>query len=143
MTEPIVIERRVQAPAATVYQYLTESDKWAAWQGVAAAIEAHAGGRFGMTMPNDMQAAGEFLELVPNTRVVFTWGWVGHPGLPPGSSVVEISLLEDDDGTTIRLEHRELPTDEVQIHVVGWNHYIPRLAAVAEGRDIELDPGPG
>ncbi len=139
----IVVSRRIAAPPAVVYTYLTQSDLWSGWQGVAAAIEATPGGAFGMSMPNGMKARGEFVELVPNRRVVFTWGWVGHPGLPPGSSVVEVDLAEDGTGTLVTLTHRGLPPDEVPVHTAGWDHYLLRLAVVATDGDPGPDPGPG
>jgi hypothetical protein len=32
-------------------------------------------------------------------------------------------------------EGRDLPLDQIDIHRHGWDHYLPRLVAVAEGRD--------
>lgn len=142
MTQPIVVRRQIAAPPEVVYSYLTESVKWARWQGVDATIEARRGGLFVMRMPNGTTARGQFLELVPNERVVFTWGWVDHPGLPPGASTVEIEIMGDDRGSLLTLTHRGLPPDEVEIHDVGWSHYVPRLAAVSAGEDVGPDPGP-
>jgi uncharacterized protein YndB with AHSA1/START domain len=139
----IRVERRVAAPPAVVYAYLTDSVRWARWQGVSATIEAVPGGTFFMTIANGQTAEGRFVELVPDRRVVFTWGWTGHPTVPPGSSTVEIELVPDGDGTVIALTHRGLPPDGRDLHVVGWNHYLPRLAAAAEGIDLGPDPGPG
>jgi len=141
-TPPIIIQRHIAASPATVYAYLTESDKWARWQGVAATVEASPGGLFAMSMPNGSRARGQFVELVPHRRVVFTWGWIDHPGLPPGSSTVEIDLEPDGRGTLLRLTHHDLPADEIPIHTVGWDHYLPRLAIVAGGGDPGLDLGP-
>ncbi|HUF15763.1 MAG TPA: SRPBCC domain-containing protein [Acidimicrobiia bacterium] len=142
MTEPIVLSRRVAAPPAAVYSYLTESEKWSRWQGIASTIDARTGGIFVMRTPNGAIARGQFVELVPNERVVFTWGWVDHPGLPPGSSTVKIEIAEVEGGSLVTLTHRDLPAEEADIHVRGWAHYLPRLAAVAEGAEPVPDPGP-
>ncbi len=142
MAEPIVVERRVAAPPARVYRFLTESNGWAAWQGVAATIESSSGGLFRMEMPNGMTARGEFVELVENELVVFTWGWIDYPGLPPGASTVRIELTADGNATLIRLTHTGLSAGEISIHTAGWNHYLPRLASAAEGRHPGPDPGP-
>jgi hypothetical protein len=45
-------------------------------------------------------------------------------------------------GSLVTLTHRDLPPDEAAIHTVGWNHYLPRLARVAEGAAVDPDPGP-
>ena len=139
----IVVERKIAASAATVYSYLTESDAWAKWQGVTASIEPTAGGLFRMVMGNGMVALGRFVELQENQRVVFTWGWVDHPGVPPGSSTVEIELVTDGSDTIVRLTHSGLPEDERPMHVMGWDHYLLRLVSVSEGADPGPDPGPG
>ena len=142
MSDPIIVERVIAAPPAVVYAYFTESDKWARWQGTAAELHPKPGGSFLLTMANGLQASGRFLELVPHERVVFTWGWIGYPGLPPGASTVEIVLAAVADGTLLRLTHSGLPSDEIPVHAVGWGHYLPRLAAVAEGADVGPDLGP-
>jgi uncharacterized protein YndB with AHSA1/START domain len=90
-----------------------------------------------------MNARGQFVELVPDKRVVFTWGWVDRPGIPPGSTTVEIELSEEADGTLLVLTHREVPSDESAMQEMGWTHYLPRLAAVAAGEDPGPDAGPG
>jgi uncharacterized protein YndB with AHSA1/START domain len=142
MTE-ISIRQHIAAPPSTVYRYLTESDKWAQWQGASASLDARPGGIFSMVMGNEMNARGQFVELVPGKRVVFTWGWVDRPGIPPGSTTVEIELTEDADGTLLVLAHREIPDDEADLQKMGWTHYLPRLALVVVGDDPGLDTGPG
>lgn len=138
----IVVEQHVVAAPSTVYRYLTESDLWALWQGVDADLDARVGGRFSMTMVNGMNATGEFVELVPDERVVFTWGWVGHTGIPPGSTTVEISLRPDGDGTRIVLRHSSVPPDEASFHESGWRRYLPRLAEATTGETPDPDIGP-
>lgn len=139
----IVVEQRISAPPSVVYEYLTDSEKWARWQGIGATIDPRAGGIFALAMSNGMKARGQFVELVPNERVVFTWGWIDHPGLPPGSTKVEIDLEFDGVTTLLVLTHRALPDEEVAVHRMGWVRYLPRLATVAGGGDPGPDSGPG
>ena len=139
----IKLERRIRAVPAAVYAYLTSSAGWARWQGQSASVEAVPGGLFRVTVGEGQIAEGRFVELIPNSRVVFTWGWRGHPLLPPESSTVEIDLLPDGDGTIVRLTHRGLPHEEIASHALGWEHYVPRLVIAAEGGDPGRDAGPG
>lgn len=139
----IVLEQLIGAPPATVYKYLTESDKWKLWQGASATLDAHPGGIFSMVMGNGMNARGQFVELVPDKRVVFTWGWIDQPGIPPGSTTVEIELKPAATGTLLVLTHRSIPADEAPMQQMGWRHYLPRLALVAAGTDPGPDTGPG
>lgn len=94
-------------------------------------------------MPNGLLAHGRFIELVPNERVVFTWGWHGSASMPPGSSTVAIDLIKDGVATLVRLTHDGLPPAERAAHELGWRHYLPRLAIVAEGGQAGPDPGAG
>jgi uncharacterized protein YndB with AHSA1/START domain len=139
----ITVERRVAAPPATVYAYLTDSDRWAQWQGAEATVDARPGGLFKMRMGTGQTARGQFVELVPGRRVVFTWGWIDNPAIPPGSTVVEIECLPDGEGTLVRLTHRNLPPGEIPLHRLGWEHYLPRLGTLVQGGDPGPDPGPG
>lgn len=139
----ITLQRFISAPPSTVYRFLTESDKWELWQGIGADLDPQPGGGFGMDMGNGMKARGQFVELVPDSKVVFTWGWVGHPAIPPGSTTVEITLETEGAGTRLTLTHLSIPDDEVAMQQMGWTHYLPRLADIAAGRDPGIDQGPG
>ncbi len=62
--------------------------------------------------------------------------------MPPGSTTVEVELIEEGQQTRVRLTHTGLPPDEVAIHRMGWDHYVPRLALAAAGEDPGPDQGP-
>ena len=127
----IEIVRHIAAPPAVVYRHLTDESKWILWQGTSASLDPRPGGGFDVTMDNGMRARGEYIELVRNRRVVFTWGWEGHPSVPPGSSRVEIDLRSSGEGTVLTLRHTGLPDDEIPPHTTGWEQHLPRLAARA------------
>ena len=42
---------------------------------------------------NDITAAGEFIEVYPPRRLIFTWGWTHEEAYPPGTTPVVILLL--------------------------------------------------
>ena len=137
-SDDVVVERRVAAPPEKVFAYFEDAEKWTEWQGTEAQIELVPGGTWRVNVTGEGFASGRVVEIVPNERVVFTWGWEQGPPLPPGSTTVAIELVPDGDGTLIRLTHSALPPDLMEIHRYGWEHYTSRLAAVAEDRD----PGP-
>lgn len=138
---PIRIERRIGAPPSVVYPYLVDPDLTPRWLGVTSTVEAVPGGRFSLESPNAMVAQGTVVEAIRDQKVSFTWGWQDHPSVPPGSTLVEIELIPDGDGTLVRLTHSQLGPDEQPIHYRGWMHYLERLATVSAGKDPGPDPG--
>jgi uncharacterized protein YndB with AHSA1/START domain len=83
------------------------------------------------------------VEVVDGAKVSFTWGWDGHTGVPPGSTLVEIELYPDGDGTRIVLTHSAIAAEEQDLHRRGWTHYLGRLAGLVDGSDPGPDRGVG
>jgi len=89
-------------------------------------------------------ARGTFREVVPVHRLAYSFGWDGSEVVPPGSSLVEIDLIEQPNGTLLRLTHTGLPNaEQCAGHADGWAHYLGRLAEVAAGRNPGPDPRRG
>jgi uncharacterized protein YndB with AHSA1/START domain len=138
---PLVVERRIQASPETVFGFFADPRRWLQWQGLEAELDPRPGGVFRMNVRGDGWAVGRFLQVDPPRRIVFTWGWeIERSPLPPGSSVVEVELIPQGDGTLVRLTHRGLPPGEVPAHQAGWSHYLDRLAVRAGGGDPGPDP---
>jgi uncharacterized protein YndB with AHSA1/START domain len=141
--ESLLVERevRISARPETVFAFFTDPEKMVRWKGMVAKLEAREGGQYRVTINDRAVATGEYVEVTPFSRVVFTWGWEGHPIVPPGMSTVEVTFEPDGDETIVRLIHRDLPTvEEVANHADGWDHYLPRLAVAAAGSDPGPDP---
>jgi uncharacterized protein YndB with AHSA1/START domain len=99
--------------------------------GIQAELDPRPGGRYRIDVDGEHVALGEFREVDPPRRVLMTWGWQGHGLVPPGSTMVEITLTPDGQGTLLRLRHAGLPTDqETKSHRDGWLLYTAKLAAV-------------
>jgi len=125
----------IAARPETVFRLLTDPQEYVRWKGKLAQLEPRAGGDYRVDFPADKGTViGEFVEVVPNRRVVFTWGWQDNEIVPPGSSTVEIDLEPDGNGTRLRLVHRGLPDGAIAQHAEGWDYFLPRLTNVAEGR---------
>jgi uncharacterized protein YndB with AHSA1/START domain len=140
----LVREILIDAQPATVFELLTEPSRHVEWQGSEVELDARPGGAYRVVVAGEHTIVGEFVEVVPNEKVVFTFGWdePGHP-IPPGSTTVEYTLVAEGDKTRVRLVHRGLPEESVAGHTGGWDHYLARLAVVGGGGDAGADAGPG
>jgi uncharacterized protein YndB with AHSA1/START domain len=136
----LVREIVIDATPETIWPFLTEPDKHVQWIGTVAEIDPRPGGVYRVLVNGRHQSAGEFVEVVPNEKVVLTFGWEekDHP-IPPGSTTLEITLHPEGDKTLVRLVHRGLPADAVDDHGNGWQRYLERLAIVMSGGDPGRD----
>lgn len=135
--EPVRKEVFINAPAEHVFTYLTEAERMVEWMGLSAELDARPDGIFRVDINGSMVARGKYLEVVPHTRVVFSWGWEGDEGEHgPGTTRVEITLEERDGGTLLRLEHHELPEDMREQHGYNWEYFLGRLDSVIAGRPV-------
>jgi uncharacterized protein YndB with AHSA1/START domain len=146
-TDTTIVEREVAIAASpeTVWHFLVDEEKATRLMGETASFDARPGGLYRVGVIPGNTARGEFVELDPPRRLVFTWGWEPGPqansAVPPGSSTIEIDLVPDGDGTTLRFVHRDLPSAEAaQSHAHGWDHYLERLRVAAAGGDAGRDP---
>ena len=141
MTQPLVVRREthIAAPPATVFAFLTDPEKIVSWMGAEATTEAHPGGLYLVKGVGERAARGAFREVVPIHRLAYSFGWEGREDVPPGSSLIEIDLVDRDGGTLLRMTHSGLPNEALcASHDKGWAHYLGRLAIAATGRN----PGP-
>jgi len=135
----LVREILIDATPETIWPFLVEPERHVEWLGTVADIDPRPGGTYRVLVGGQNAGVGEYVEVVPNEKVVFTFGWEqeGNP-IRPGSTTVEISLHPEGEKTRVRLTHRGLPDDAVGDHTHGWDHYLGRLAVSATGGD----PGP-
>jgi uncharacterized protein YndB with AHSA1/START domain len=139
VTEAVELRIRLSAVPEEVFPFLTESERYARWQGVRAELDPRPGGGYRVWMDPDTVAVGEYVEVEPHRRVVFTWGWEGDSAVPPGSTRVEIDLEPDGEGTILTLRHSGFPSlDTARTHEEGWAFFGGRLATVVSG----AYPGP-
>jgi uncharacterized protein YndB with AHSA1/START domain len=145
--ETTTVEREVAIDASpqTVWEFLVDPEKATRWMGQKASFDARPGGEFRLEVIPGHTARGEFVELDPPHRLVYTWGWEsgeqGDNAVPPGTSTVEIELLPAGDTTTLRFKHSGLPGSEAaESHAHGWDHYLERLVTAAGGGDPGADP---
>ncbi len=131
MTDPVIASVRIAAPPDVVFPYFTDPALATRWIADAALLDARPGGAFALDVRGN-PARGEFLEVDPPHRVVFTWGIEGRGDFPPGSSTVEVVLRAEGQDTIVTLTHRDLPTEDYRTsHQAGWTEFLSVLQEVA------------
>jgi uncharacterized protein YndB with AHSA1/START domain len=121
----------IDAPPDKVYGYLVEPELTVRWFGDESWNEPQAGGLYRVSVRGNV-VRGEFVELDPGRRVVYTWGWEDAGQVhQPGTTTVEWDLESVDGGTRVRLRHTGLTDGEAESHGQGWDHFVPELARAA------------
>jgi uncharacterized protein YndB with AHSA1/START domain len=147
-TQPVVrLERTIPAPIHTVYRAWLDPQvliKWLAPGDLAvtrAEVDERVGGHFRIWQASAAGDVGgfesEIVELVPDKRIVFRWGFVGPERAdgPHFDSVLTVSLADALDGQTkLMLVHERLDTlhealPDVAGNVgLGWGLALDKLS---------------
>jgi len=95
------------------------------------------GGTFRWDLTNsegeDMTMRGEYRELQPGKKIVFTWQWEDDEEWENHISIVTVELDDADGGTKLRLRHEQLPNEESRDgHRQGWNSTLNKLERLFE-----------
>jgi uncharacterized protein YndB with AHSA1/START domain len=135
-TDTRVVEQtlRIGARPETVWRYWTDPERICEWWGAAAELDPRPGGTCRVEMGGGAVMQGEFLELVPYERIVFSFGWEsagGAPAIAPGSTRVEVTLSPEGGDTVLTLRHTGIPAARADEHAAGWGHFLPRLSEAA------------
>lgn len=138
---PAVRMSRIYAADPTrVFAAWTDPAQLSRWWGAGSAYRAEGievdlrpGGRYrlGMrhiTKPACTYGSGEFREVVPGRRLVYTWRWDAHPEM--GESLVTVEFRDHPRGCELVLVHGGFVTaDLVDRHARGWGACLSNLRA--------------
>ena len=136
----LAITRVFDAPRALVFAAWTEQqhlDRWQnAPQGFTVIVEKsdiRTGGSFRICMRSAEGAEhwlqGDYREVKPPERLVFTHSWVGADGSPGPETLVTITLVERNGKTELTLRHSGFAhREQSQGHAQGWTSTFDRLA---------------
>jgi uncharacterized protein YndB with AHSA1/START domain len=132
------IKRLIKAPRDRVYAAWTDPEQLRQWFGPENVqtrnliAEARVGGEFRWDLTNSegekMTCRGEYRELKPGRKIVFTWQWEDDEVWENHTSVVTVELDDTEGGTELRLTHEKLPNEGSRNgHTGGWNSALDKL----------------
>lgn len=138
--ESLRITRILPAPPAEVFAAWTDPRSLAVWmcpgtvREAMAEVELRVGGRFRIVMKHsgeDFVHTGEYLEVSPPHRLVFTWISKATHGR---TTTVTIELRPHGRGETeIVMTHEGLPGETRAEHSSGWGQIVQKLEAHLRG----------
>jgi uncharacterized protein YndB with AHSA1/START domain len=132
------IKRLIKAPPDRVYAAWTDPTQLKQWFGPEKVqtrdliADARVGGKFRWDLINSegekMTCRGEYRELQPDKKIVFTWQWEDDEDWKNHLSIITVELYDRDGDTELRLIHEQLPNDESRDgHTRGWNSALDKL----------------
>jgi uncharacterized protein YndB with AHSA1/START domain len=134
------VKRLIKAPRDRVYAAWTDPAQLKQWFGPEKVqtrdfiANTRVGGKFRWDLTNPegekMTCRGEYRELQPGKKIVFTWQWQDDETWENHISVVtvELSDADADGGTELRLTHERLPNEASRDgHTGGWNSALDKL----------------
>jgi uncharacterized protein YndB with AHSA1/START domain len=138
--DPIIQQKLIAAPRQSVFDAWSQAESMSVWMcpsstmsSASVEIDFRKGGEFRIVMhgeEGDYEQRGEYLEIDPPHRLVFSW--ISH-FMPEGLQKTRVTLtLEEADAekTMLTLIHDELPAgDHYDGHVEGWAEILQRLSA--------------
>ena len=136
--QSLEIKRVIKAPRDQVYAAWTDLEQLKQWFGPenvqtrALIADARVGGEFRWDLTNsegeEMTMIGEYRELQPGRKIVFTWQWQDDEDWENHISVVTVELDDAGGGTELRLTHEQLPNEESRDgHTRGWDSALDKL----------------
>jgi uncharacterized protein YndB with AHSA1/START domain len=132
------IKRVIRAPRERVYAAWTDPAQLKQWFGPEnvrtrnLVADARVGGEFRWDLTNSegeaMTMRGEYRELQPDRKIVFTWQWDDDETWRNHTSIVTVELYDCEGGTELRLRHEQLPNEQSRdSHTQGWNSALDKL----------------
>jgi uncharacterized protein YndB with AHSA1/START domain len=135
------VHRFIPAAADDVFAAWTDPELMRRWMSpvgrAEAEVDLRVGGRFRLAMVGQgtkIEHTGEYLEISPPGRLVFSWR---SPYTGPEPSVVTVVLRPVEGGTELVLTHEGLPEEGVPSHRDGWGRMLDRLVGEQPARPEE------
>jgi glutathione S-transferase len=142
-TETLTLTRLVKAPRERVFEAFTKAEVLMQWFGhkgltvPVAALDVRVGGRYRLEMHGEEGIyilGGEYREVLPPEKLVFTWVWEQGP-IPGVETLVTITFAVKGKDTELTLVHSGIPTPEmITAHSSGWTSTLDCLDEMLDGR---------
>lgn len=139
------MNRRFDAPRERVFEAWTSPEVlrewWRAgpdWETPEAEVDLRPGGSYRLSMRDTEKGethtvVGEYKEVRPPERLVYTWSWESNLEEMAGSmgSLVIVEFKDDGGATEVSLTHSGFANEEIRdLHTHGWEAVLANLERV-------------
>lgn len=117
MSNPIIVEHKVNAPVHQVWKALTDKTEMRSWYFDIYDFELEHGKVFNFHEPGEEKKyhhQGEILEIIPNQKLKHSWA---YPEFSDKKTMVSWELYPEGNGTLVKLIHDDID----QFHDLGEN----------------------
>lgn len=132
------LSRTLRAPRERVFQAWTDPEEIKRWFGpdscqvIEASLDLRVGGgfrfRFRDSEQSEYDLRGEFREVTPPGKLVYTWEWENDSDYLDRETVVSVEFIDLAGSTEVRLAHENLPSEQsAENHEHGWSGSLDKL----------------
>ncbi len=130
----------VAAAPSEVYGAFVNGAAFCEWLCDVAQVDARLGGHLYLGWDGGYFVNGDYLELAPNEKVVFSW----HGSGEPGATRVKVTFESQPDGTLLVLSHQGIGSEDAwkkprKEFQQSWKHALENFKSVLEsGQDLRF-----
>ena len=128
-TDPVIVERILDAPAKKIWEALTDNDHMRKWYFDISTFKPQLGFEFQFEGGSEDQTyvhLCKITEIIPEEKLQYSWRYANYPG----NSLVTFELFPEGDRTKIKVTHEGLETFpegrvfSKESFTNGWNQII-------------------
>jgi uncharacterized protein YndB with AHSA1/START domain/predicted enzyme related to lactoylglutathione lyase len=147
------VKRLIRATPERVFTAWTTPEALKQWFGPdtcriqSAEVDLQIGGAYRIEVFSEkvgevMAVGGQYREITPHSKLVFTWKWEDDSDWDGIESVVTVDFVPTGGATEVLISHRGFPSAESRDnHEHGWNGCFVKLAARADAMNEMCGPG--
>jgi uncharacterized protein YndB with AHSA1/START domain len=135
ITDILKVTHRFRAPREKVFAAFSSIEAMKGWFGcgghISGSVDFRIGGHYRLKSESEgcsTVAIGEYQEITPPEKLVFTWKWENDEDWADVESLITIEFVEENSQTVLTLTQVGFPSEESRSkHTQGWEGCFAKL----------------